>query len=40
MQNFIPYGEYFVTALVGTPAQEIELIVDTGSSDIWMFGAG
>lgn len=40
MQNYIPFGEYFVTASVGTPAQEIELIVDTGSSDVWMFGTG
>lgn len=40
MQNFLPFGEYFVTASVGTPFQNIDLIVDTGSSDVWMFGAG
>lgn len=37
LQNFIPYGEYFVTASIGTPAQDVELVLDTGSSDIWMF---
>jgi Eukaryotic aspartyl protease len=31
-------GLYFVNASVGTPGQNIQLQVDTGSSDIWMFG--
>ena len=31
-------GLYYVNASIGTPPQEISLLVDTGSSDIWMFG--
>jgi hypothetical protein len=30
---------YFVNVSVGTPPQVIQLQVDTGSSDVWMFGA-
>ncbi|KAE9980366.1 hypothetical protein EG327_006576 [Venturia inaequalis] len=31
-------GFYLVNVTVGTPAQNIILDIDTGSSDIWMFG--
>jgi Eukaryotic aspartyl protease len=31
-------GFYFVNATVGTPPQEVQLDIDTGSSDVWMFG--
>ncbi|KAF4633321.1 hypothetical protein G7Y89_g4792 [Cudoniella acicularis] len=31
-------GIYFVNATVGSPAQEVQLQIDTGSSDVWMFG--
>src|SRR5882757_6541531 len=37
----IPYlggGFYYVNASVGTPPQEVQLDIDTGSSDVWMFG--
>jgi hypothetical protein len=40
LQNY-PYiggGFYFVNATVGTPPQEVQLDIDTGSSDVWMFG--
>jgi len=37
LQNYLPGLEYFVAVTVGTPPQDLELIVDTGSSDIWMF---
>jgi hypothetical protein len=36
--NAITDGLYFVNASVGTPPQHVLLQVDTGSSDIWMFG--
>jgi hypothetical protein len=36
--NAFTYGLYFVNASVGTPPQEVQLQVDTGSSDVWMFG--
>jgi hypothetical protein len=29
---------YYVNATVGTPPQEVQLQIDTGSSDVWMFG--
>ena len=32
-------GLYFVNASVGTPPQLVELQIDTGSSDVWMFGS-
>lgn len=38
--NDIDYGLYYVNATVGTPGQEISLVLDTGSSDVWMFGPG
>ncbi|KAE8133571.1 aspartic peptidase domain-containing protein [Aspergillus pseudotamarii] len=31
-------GLYWVNASVGTPLQPVQLQVDTGSSDVWMFG--
>ena len=31
-------GLYFVTAQVGTPGQKVQMQIDTGSSDVWMFG--
>lgn len=40
LENY-PYlggGFYFVNATVGTPPQEVQLDIDTGSSDVWMFG--
>ena len=36
--NAITNGLYFVNASVGTPVQEVQLQIDTGSSDVWMFG--
>jgi hypothetical protein len=36
--NAIVDGLYFVNASVGTPPQIVQLQVDTGSSDVWMFG--
>ncbi|KAM3560176.1 hypothetical protein ARSEF4850_003780 [Beauveria asiatica] len=35
-----PDGEYYAEVLVGTPPQRINLLFDTGSSDLWLFGAG
>lgn len=31
-------GYYYVTVEIGTPAQSIDLLVDTGSSDLWVYG--
>jgi hypothetical protein len=36
--NDITNGLYFVNASVGTPPQNVQLQIDTGSSDVWMFG--
>lgn len=36
---FIGGGFYFVNVTVGTPPQTVQLDIDTGSSDVWMFGA-
>ena len=33
-----PY--YFIEAGVGTPAQTITFVLDTGSSDTWIYGLG
>ena len=30
---------YYLNADIGTPAQSVELIVDTGSSDTWVYGS-
>jgi hypothetical protein len=38
--DFLGGGFYYVNASVGTPAQEVSLDIDTGSSDVWMFGVG
>ncbi|KAE8132795.1 aspartic peptidase domain-containing protein [Aspergillus pseudotamarii] len=36
--NYIPVGIYYVNASIGTPKQNVNLQLDTGSSDIWAFG--
>ena len=36
--NAITSGLYYVNASVGTPPQLVQLQIDTGSSDVWMFG--
>lgn len=36
--NAVQSGLYYVNASVGTPAQTVQLQIDTGSSDVWMFG--
>jgi hypothetical protein len=36
--NAAAVGLYYVNASVGTPPQLIQLQIDTGSSDVWMFG--
>lgn len=40
LQNYLPGLEYFVAVEMGTPPQKLELIVDTGSSDVWTFAPG
>lgn len=32
-------GYYYVTVEVGTPSQSLDLLVDTGSSDTWVYGS-
>ena len=36
--NAVVNNLYFVNASVGTPPQLVQLQIDTGSSDVWMFG--
>lgn len=36
--NYLPVGIYYVNASIGTPKQEVNLQLDTGSSDVWAFG--
>ncbi|KAI1263892.1 aspartic peptidase domain-containing protein [Xylariaceae sp. FL1019] len=36
IDNEISAGGYYATVSVGTPAQEVTLILDTGSSDVWI----
>jgi len=36
---YVEGGFYFVNVTVGTPPQSVQLDIDTGSSDVWMFGA-
>ena len=33
-------GFYYVNVTVGQPPQQVQLDIDTGSSDVWMFGTG
>lgn len=39
ISNNITYGGYFATVSVGTPAQDQEVILDTGSSDTWFLNS-
>lgn len=32
-------GDYIAVAKVGTPAQTVTFLIDTGSSDVWMLAA-
>ena len=32
-------GDYIATAKVGTPAQTVTFLIDTGSSDVWMLSS-
>lgn len=36
IHNYVSRGGYFATCSVGTPAQDLVLQLDTGSSDIWV----
>lgn len=36
IQNSLARGGYFATCTVGTPAQDVIIQLDTGSSDIWV----
>lgn len=38
LQNLVTYYEAEVN--IGTPAQTVKLLIDTGSSDIWVIGSG
>jgi len=38
IENDYQLGLYYVDASVGTPAQAVQLQIDTGSSDVWFFG--
>lgn len=37
--NNITQGGYYATVSVGTPAQDVTLVLDTGSSDAWVVSA-
>jgi hypothetical protein len=39
LENDYIDGLFWVNATVGTPGQQVQLQIDTGSSDIWVFGA-
>lgn len=34
--NNVTAGGYYATVSVGTPAQDVQLVLDTGSSDAWV----
>jgi len=38
--NLTFWGEYFTTVGLGTPPQNVELQVDTGSSDLIVYAKG
>lgn len=35
-EHWLPGGGYFAELAVGTPPQKVELLLDTGSSDLWV----
>ncbi|CAN8098353.1 unnamed protein product [Discula destructiva] len=39
LTNNISYGGYFASISVGTPGQTQDVILDTGSSDLWILGS-
>ena len=39
LENDYIDGLFWINATVGTPGQLVQLQIDTGSSDIWVFGA-
>lgn len=38
LQNDPRMGAYLVNVSIGTPAQVVQVQVDTGSADLWVFG--
>ncbi|KAL7621262.1 hypothetical protein AAE478_008579 [Parahypoxylon ruwenzoriense] len=40
LNNNLTGGGYYAQVAVGTPPQTVDLIVDTGSSDVWILDAG
>lgn len=39
LTNNLSYGGYFASISVGTPGQAQDVILDTGSSDLWVLGS-
>lgn len=39
LSNNVSEGAYFATVQVGTPAQTLTLVLDTGSSDVWVLAS-
>lgn len=39
LTNNISYGGYFASISVGTPGQTQDVVLDTGSSDLWLLGS-